>query len=86
MSVYIAGAQNEVEWAEAVDRLIAEGFIAGPEDARGLTADEFLGADADAIRLDVEDVLDADMVVLAGPGAWVAETVAAGLGHPVLRP
>jgi len=63
--VYIAGADSEIAWADAVRRLIADGVIAGPEDARGLTTGEVLWADVEELRADDAERDAADLVVHA---------------------
>ena len=63
MVVYIEGARDEIAWADEVARLTAAGVIAGPEEARGLTAVEVLGADLETLREDDEDRALADLVV-----------------------
>jgi hypothetical protein len=61
--VYIDGAEDEAAWAAAVDRLIAEGVIDGPEQARGMTRVELLGADLAEVREDDAARAEADLVI-----------------------
>ena len=61
--VYIEGAEDEIAWASEVDRLVALGVIAGPEEARGLTTMEALGASVAELREDDDDREAASLVV-----------------------
>ena len=66
MLVYIEGAETETAWADEVDRLVRNGVISGPHEARGLTRCEVRGASLEDLRRDDADRASADLVVAAG--------------------